>query len=110
MKIYHHSEISLNKSICDLQRSVLLYGHFGCSSGRTWVLTVRLPPAEVVSKVTVSGVKNHTSVEAWGVKEGLFFKILLPVEDIGGGELGGHVGHEFAARKKTRKEDKFHLK
>ncbi|TNN38048.1 hypothetical protein EYF80_051784 [Liparis tanakae] len=61
------------------------------TAGARGALTVRLPPAQVVSEVAVAGIQDHTSVEARGVQEGLLPEKLLPVEDVGGGELGGHV-------------------
>lgn len=61
-----------------------------------------MPPAEVISKVTVARIQNHTPIKARRVQHGLILEKLLPVKDIGGGELGGHMGHEFTARGESR--------
>ena len=62
------------------------------------MLTVCLSPAEVVSQVTVARIQDHASVEPRGIEKGLLGKILLPVEDVGRGELGGHVGHQLTVQ------------
>lgn len=70
-----------------------------------YVLTVCLPPAEVISKVTVARIQDHASIKARGKQEGLIPKKLPPVKHIGGGELGGHMGHELTARGESGREE-----
>lgn len=61
------------------------------------MLTICLPPADVVSKVAVARIQDHSSIKAGWVQKGLFRKKLLPVKHKRRGELGGHVGHELTA-------------
>lgn len=67
--------------------------------------TVSLPPAEIVSKVAVARIQDHTAIKARWKQESLLPEKLLPVEDIGGGELGDHVGHQLTVRKRKRRKD-----
>lgn len=77
-----------------------------CETGRgQYALTICLPPAEVVSEVAVARIQDHTSIKAWRVQEGLLPKKLLPVKHIGGGELGGHVGHQLTVRRETKRKN-----
>lgn len=57
------------------------------------VLTICLPPAEIVSEVAVARIQDHTPIKTWGVQEGLVPKKVLPIIHIRGGELGDHMGH-----------------
>ena len=67
------------------------------------ILTVCLPPAQIVPKVTVAGIQNYTAIKARRVQEGLFSEKLLPVKHIRGRQLGGHMGHELTAREAENK-------
>lgn len=67
--------------------------------------TVRLPPAEIVPQVAVARIQDHTAVEARWKQESLLPEELLPVEDVGGGELGDHVGHQLTERKRKRRRE-----
>lgn len=71
------------------------------------MLTVCLSPAEVVSQVTVARIQDNAPVEPGRIKEGLLHKILLPVEHVGGGELGGHVRHQFTVKKEMKRQLSF---
>lgn len=61
--------------------------------------TVSLPPAEIVSKVAVARIQDHTAVKARWKQESLILEKVLPVEDVGGGELRDNVGHQLTVRK-----------
>lgn len=73
------------------------------------MLTVCLSPAEVVSQVTVARIQDNASVEPGRIEEGLLRKILLPVEHVGGGELGGDVRHQFTVEKETKRQLTFYF-
>lgn len=67
--------------------------------------TVSLPPAEIVSKVAVARIQDHTAVKARRKQESLLPEKLLPIEHIGGGELGDHVSHQLTGGKSKRNEN-----
>lgn len=80
------------RNLCKTQESTCLT--------REYILTIGLPPAEIVSKVAVARIQDNTAIKTWGIQQQLVPKKFFPVKHIWGRELGHHMGHELTVRKK----------
>ena len=57
--------------------------------------TVHLSPREIITDFLFSGVKDDTTIESWWVGWLGCWKVLCPVEDVAGGEMGDECRKDF---------------
>lgn len=64
------------------------------------LLTICLPPCQIVSEILVPRIQDNTPIKCWGVLHRLCVEISRPIEDIGGGEQTDHITHYFTENRK----------